>query len=74
MYQRMPKMNGQTATRLIRQMGFQGIIIGATGDFMDQEIEQFKQSGVDAVLAKPLDLKVFRETLLNIQTQRHSGS
>ena len=55
-------------------MGFQGIIIGATGDFMDQEIEQFKQSGVDAVLAKPLDLKVFRETLLNIQTQRHSGS
>ena len=55
----MPNMNGQTATRKIREMGYRGIIIGVTGDVMDDEIQDFKASGANAVLEKPLDMNKF---------------
>lgn len=52
-------MNGQAATRHIREMGFQGVIIGVTGDLMDEDVKEFENCGADAVMAKPLDLKEF---------------
>lgn len=46
--------NGLEATRRIRELGFKRLIIGVTGDALDEDKRAFLDSGADAVLAKPL--------------------
>ena len=51
----MPNMNGPTAARQIReQLGYQGMIIGVTGNALPDDIANFKYHGADDVLVKPL--------------------
>ena len=52
----MTTMNGPAATKLIRSMGYKRPIIGVTGS-LDEEVDEFLQSGVDQILQKPVDLK-----------------
>jgi len=55
----MPVMNGSQACLEIRRLGFKGLIIGLSGDLFQDEINTFKNSGTDAVIAKPLDVSMF---------------
>ena len=52
----MPVMNGPTATRRIREMGFAGTIVGVTGNVLHEDRQFFLSHGADAVLPKPLKL------------------
>jgi CheY-like chemotaxis protein len=51
----MPVMDGPTATRRIRDLGFKGLIIGVTGNVLEEDRKHFMKQGADAVLSKPLD-------------------
>ena len=42
------------ATRLLRQRGFAGLIVGVTGHVFDDDVALFSDAGADLVLAKPL--------------------
>ena len=55
----MPVMDGVTATRRIRRLGFLGKIIVVTGNALEEGMATFKESGADAVLMKPLDIRRF---------------
>jgi len=55
----MPVMDGVTATRLIRGMGYTGKIVAVTGNALADDVLTFKASGADTVLRKPLDIKLF---------------
>ena len=59
----MPVMDGPTATRRIREMGFTGIIIGLTGNVLPEDIDLFVAAGVNKVLTKPLSAKQFDDTI-----------
>jgi len=59
----MPNMDGPTATRKIREMGYKGLIIGVTGNALDDDIKHFKVQGADDVLPKPLDLNALQYLL-----------
>ena len=49
----MPKMTGAQATRALRAMGFEGTIIGITGDPMgSHDRDDFQGSGVDFCIDK----------------------
>jgi CheY-like chemotaxis protein/anti-sigma regulatory factor (Ser/Thr protein kinase) len=49
----MPRMNGTTATRKLRELGYAGIIIGMTGDPSGcSEREEFEESGLTACVDK----------------------
>ena len=50
----MPNMDGPTATRAIRALGFKGLIIGVTGNALPADVETFMSCGADKVLIKPL--------------------
>ena len=50
----MPLMNGTTATKLIRELGFVGKIFGVTGNALLLDVEDFMTHGADAVYIKPL--------------------
>ncbi len=57
-------MDGPTATRRIRALGYTGLVFGVTGNALPGDIEVFMQAGATAVLPKPLDMDRFRAALL----------
>jgi len=52
----MPGTNGPTATRILREMGCDCMIIGVTGNVMQDDVRTFKAHGADHVLSKPMRL------------------
>ena len=65
----MPVMGGIEATKLIRQSNSNIPIIALTAAVMKEEIEQTKEAGINAHVAKPFDinvlLKVMKKYLTN---------
>jgi two-component system capsular synthesis sensor histidine kinase RcsC len=64
----MPNMDGPTATKAIRELGFLGPIFGVTGNALPSDIEHFTSHGADVVLIKPTSLKDLKAT---IQAHEH---
>jgi CheY-like chemotaxis protein len=52
----MPVLDGVTATKSLRAMAYPYLIIGITGNAMEEDIDIFLEAGADAVLLKPLKL------------------
>ena len=67
----MPVMDGVTASRLIRGMGFSGKIVAVTGNALEEDVLTFKASGADAVLMKPLDLRLF-DSIVRLDDVSHA--
>jgi len=42
------------AAKVLRQRGYENLIIGLSGNVMDDDIQQFLQAGANAFMAKPL--------------------
>jgi CheY-like chemotaxis protein len=59
----MPGKSGPTATKEIRDMGYNGLIIGVTGSSMPDYVQTFMDAGVNKVLIKPVDKSMLRQTL-----------
>ena len=62
----MPHMNGPTAIQMIRALGYQGKIIGLTGNSKSDEIDIMYKAGANEVLTKPVSYQRLDETLMNI--------
>ena len=60
----MPNMDGPTATKEIRALGYTAPIFGVTGNTLDSDIDYFIDSGANSVIAKPLDMKNFDLSIL----------
>lgn len=50
----MPVMDGPTATSKIRDMCFEGSVLGITGNVLAEDVSLFKAKGADYVLFKPV--------------------
>ena len=69
----MPRMMGAAATKFIRQsLGFHGIILGVTGNAMQDDIKEFIENGADDVIIKPLDSQGFKDAIAKIKLQREN--
>jgi CheY-like chemotaxis protein len=53
----MPVLSGHAATRVIRSMGYTGLLCGLTGNALQEEQQVFLNAGADCVFTKP-----FRES------------
>ena len=51
----MPKMDGIEATRIIRSMGYKGIVIALTANALVGQAERFMKEGFDGFIPKPTD-------------------
>jgi CheY-like chemotaxis protein len=49
-------MHGPEATAELRKAGFDGLVIGVTGNVLQDDIDHFLRSGANAVLSKPLSI------------------
>ena len=59
----MPVMNGPDAVRKLRASGFEGRIIGLTGNGLQADTEMFINAGVEKVLLKPVGFNQLREII-----------
>jgi hypothetical protein len=62
----MPVMNGVEATKELRAWGFPFLIIGITGNVMNDDLAEYLDSGADEVLLKPLKVASLRMLLHHI--------
>lgn len=60
----MPVMGGIEASGKIRELGFDGMIVGVTGDITAEDNERFMSSGVNDVMLKPLLLPHLESILI----------
>jgi CheY-like chemotaxis protein len=62
----MPVMNGVEATKELRALGFPYLIVGVTGNVMDDDVAEYLNSGADKVLLKPIKVATIRMLLQHI--------
>ena len=55
----MPNMDGPTAIRQIREMGYSGLIFGVTGNALPSDMQEMISAGANDVLVKPFDMDKF---------------
>jgi CheY-like chemotaxis protein len=66
----MPRMMGSDATKLIReQLGYKGVVIGVTGNVLEEDVRLFVANGANEVIIKPLNKEKFDDAY-----KRHSKS
>ena len=62
----MPVMTGKEATEVLRKQNYRGLVVGLTGNVLDEDLEEFRESGCDEVITKPLDVPELRRTLISL--------
>ena len=68
-----PGMSGQEAARMLRAGGFEGVILGLTGDGEPEDIAAFKDAGADNVLVKPVYMEDMAKALRKAARSRKAA-
>jgi signal transduction histidine kinase/CheY-like chemotaxis protein len=55
----MTYMNGSEAVKILREYGYEGLVIGLTGSALEEDLNAFCAAGVDYALPKPFVIKDF---------------
>eukprot|EP01041_Mallomonas_annulata_P001981 gene1981-3856_t len=63
----MPNMDGCTASTRLRELGYNKLIIGLTGNAMEDDVETFLAAGADVVFTKPMKLEQLNMLFAHIQ-------
>ena len=58
---------GSEAAAVMRQNGYRNIIIGITGNVLEDDVMQYLRAGADMVLAKPLKMSQLNLVLRHVQ-------
>jgi CheY-like chemotaxis protein len=61
----MPNMDGPTSVKHMRDAGYNGLIIGITGNALPADIKYFLNQGANEVLTKPVKLPQLQEIILS---------
>ena len=66
----MPVMTGpQAAFELRKNLKFEGILCGVSGNTLEEDVKRFLDSGASYVLAKPLDFMTLKSLLFKLQNK-----
>ena len=63
----MPNMDGPSATKKIRSLGYAAPIFGVTGNTLESDVNYFLGMGADKVFAKPLNIDHFELAMVEIR-------
>jgi CheY-like chemotaxis protein len=59
----MPLMDGDVATAKLREWGYEGLIIGLTGNALEEDLKSFCDKGANYAFSKPLNMEQFAKTV-----------
>ena len=57
----MPVMDGPTATRTIRSLGYDVFVVGVTGNMLAEDVDYYRSCGANDVIGKPVKLDVLED-------------
>jgi CheY-like chemotaxis protein len=60
----MPNMDGPTSVKCMRDAGYNGLIIGVTGNALPADLKYFEDQGADNVITKPVRMSQI-ENIIN---------
>lgn len=63
----MPRLTGVQAIKILREHGYDGVVIGVTGNILKEDILEFLSAGCDEVLGKPVTISILDEILKSFQ-------
>jgi CheY-like chemotaxis protein len=69
----MPVMDGPTATKLIRTLGYTSPIIGCTGNTLDVDRQRFVENGCDRIIGKPFQLALMYQYMDELAAEKGAG-
>mmetsp|Transcript_18943 Transcript_18943/g.26114 ORF Transcript_18943/g.26114 Transcript_18943/m.26114 type:complete len:149 (+) Transcript_18943:280-726(+) len=69
----MPVVNGVEATKRLRMSGYKNLIVGVTGNVLEDDVGEFLAAGADLVMFKPLKMAQL-STLLTFVDENSSIS
>ena len=69
----MPRKNGPDATQEIRDLGFQALIIGVTGNVLAGDVNYFLSKGANRVLPKPVSMDLLKDAWKHPSRQRRKS-
>lgn len=72
----MPTLAGPLAAKLLRALGYQNLLIGITGNSMEDDVAQFYAGGIDFLFTKPFKkahLDALWQLVLQKGASRHAG-
>ena len=64
----MPVLSGVDATRELRAAGYRHLIIGCTGNVMEEDTEEYLEAGADMILAKPMRINQLDLLIVHINS------
>ena len=59
----MPVMDGPTAVKIIREMGYTQAILGVTGNTLPEQVADFLAHGADDIVGKPVRQQVLKDAM-----------
>jgi CheY-like chemotaxis protein len=70
----MPVMDGPTASKEIRALGCDSLIVGVTGNALPEDIAHLRSCGANAVLIKPFQMEALEEILVEFGVTLQSSN
>jgi CheY-like chemotaxis protein len=68
----MPKLDGPSATKVIRDLGYTSPIFGVTGNAVESDVDFFLAHGADRVMIKPFNFQLFNQNMAEMIAARAS--
>lgn len=69
----MARMHGPETAERLRALGYKGMIVGLSGNSLEEDLKEFERRGANAVLVKPLDPKVFTTAVKSFKTANNNN-
>ena len=69
----MPNLTGELLSKILRGIGYTGIIIGITGNGLEEDKEKFVQNGADFVFTKPFTMAKLDMLLLLLSEEGYES-
>jgi len=67
----MPNLDGPSAAKVMREMGYKGLIVGLTGNLLPEDVAYFLSMGADRVLGKPVKEHEIERVLAMLSGAEH---
>jgi CheY-like chemotaxis protein len=69
----MPNLTGEFLSKILRCIGYKGLIIGITGNGLEKDVKQFLNNGADYVFIKPFNKNKLNKILDFITTNGYTS-
>ena len=57
------------ATKQLREGGYRNLVVGVTGNVLDNDVMEFQIAGADIVLGKPVKMHLLSAILLHVKSE-----